>query len=777
MPAREREGGPGAASTTEIADASRTRWGRDALGVAWTVAAAVVVLLPALRPGVSLGPFDLLSRFGLTRQPGVAVHNAVQADQIFYFLPMVNAAWHQVHSGHLPLWNPYNITGLPLAFNWQSGVFSLPALIGYLVPVSHAYAVMVLAKLVIAGTGVYVLCRLLKLGPLAAAFGGTAFELSGPMIVHGGWAMTGVTCWAGWLLAAVVGLLRGTHRFRYVLMLALVLGWAVYGGHPESLVVLGVFVAVFVIVLLVAHARTSGGPVLRPVRDVVIGVVCGCGLGAPLLFPGVQLGLISARRAGTGTPAFSLSHVTNVLAVGLQGTDFRTAAYVGVVVLALAVVGVRASWHQPAVPALVAVAIVSALLTFFSPADKILNLVPGGHTVTWSRAVMLLALALAVLGAIGLEALARPTRQRTSVQWAAGAFGVLGLVTLAMGAAAVLGLAPAIDRHRASLVWPLVQAVVGLGLAGTWLRAPRSGAHSTSRDAVSSRWGPALLVALETAFLLNAGIPFWSVSSTYFPTNPAITELQHTVGTSLVGYGGCRSFRYLTPSKAEVGIRPDANIGYQLHEFAVYDPILPARYFRAWKAISGERTPPALEQIGIFCAQITTVAEARVFGVGYVLEPVGRFGPAGSVLVGGFGGEALVSVPGSAEATAIAVPARGATLPTEAPGTPVPVTHPDPASWRVLVDSPTAAVVRLRLTNVPGWQATVDGKPVALHPWASGSMLEVQVTPGHHVVEVHYWPSAFSAGIDVGAAVATGLVVTGIGTFVVGRRRRARPAL
>jgi hypothetical protein len=293
---------------------------------------------------------------------------------------------------------------------------------------------------------------------------------------------------------------------------------------------------------------------------------------------------------------------------------------------------------------------------------------------------------------------------------------------------------------------------------------------------VFSRWGPALLVVVETAFLLSAGIPFWSVSRTYFPTNPGITELQHIVGTNLVGYGGCRSLRYLTASKAEVGIRADANIGYQFHEFTVYDPILPAAYFRAWTAISGERTPATSEQLGIFCAQINTVAEARVFGVGYVLEPIGRFGPLGGVLVGGFGGEVLVSVPGSGEATTTPVPARGATLPTEAPGTPVPVTHPGPASWRVLVDSSTAAVLRLRLTNVPGWQATVDGKPVALHPWADGSMLELQVSPGQHVVELRYWPSAFSAGIAVGVAVATGLVVTGMGTFVVGRRRRARPA-
>ena len=97
-------------------------------------------------------------------------------------------------------------------------------------------------KLVIAGTGAYVLCRVLGLGPLAAAFGGTAFELSGPMIVHAGWPHTSVTCWAGWILAAVVGLLRGRHRMRQRVMLAVAVGFAVYGGHPESLVVMGVAV-------------------------------------------------------------------------------------------------------------------------------------------------------------------------------------------------------------------------------------------------------------------------------------------------------------------------------------------------------------------------------------------------------------------------------------------------------------------------------------------------------------------------------------------------------
>ncbi len=765
---------PGPAVTAESVQPQprRSPWWHDGLGLAWTVAAAVLVLLPALRPGVSLGPFDLLSRFGLTHQAGVSVHNAVQADQIQQFVPWTDLAWHLVHNGHLPLWNPDNVLGMPLAFNWQSGAFSVPALVGYLVPVSHAFTAAVLTKLVIAGTGAYVLCRVLGLGPLAAAFGGTAFELSGPMIVHAGWPHTSVTCWAGWILVEAVGLLRTTHRMRNITLLAVAIGAAVYGGHPESLIVTGLAMTVFVVVVLAFRGRAARGPVLRPLVDLLIGTVCGFALGAPLLFPGVQLALLSARGKGTGAPAFPLSHAPNLLAVGLQGSDFRTAAYVGVVVVALAVVGTRLSWHRREVRGLAAVVVVTGLLTFVSPVDHLLDLLPGAKTVAWSRSVMLLALALAVLAAYGIDALARAATDRKALVWTAGSFGVLAAVVLGLSVAGKLGLSSTVARHETSLVWPGVQAGVGLALAGAWWWSSRPAAHSATGTRPAVRWGGALLLALETGFLLSAGIPYWSVSPTYFHTNPVITALQRTVGSDLVGYGSCRSLRYLNGSKAGVGILPEANIAYGIHEMAVYDPILPSSYYRAWLALSGQDTAPQLQQLGVFCARILSVTQAQGLGVHYLLEPPGRFGPSG--VVGVFGDEALVSIPGAAEATSTPIPPGEAALPTDAPGTPVPVTHPDPASWRLVVHSSTTSMVRLRLTAVPGWHASIDGRPLALRSWASGLMLEAKVGPGEHVLVVHYWPDAFTAGIVVGAGAAVGLVVTASAGVVVRRRRRRR---
>src|ERR1700688_1476349 len=164
----------------------------DLLGLLLVAAAAVAVLAPALFHGGSLGPFDLLSRYGVTRRSGVTVHNAQTTDQIAQLIPWTTLAWTQVHHGQLPLWNPYSALGMPLAFNWESAPFSLPVLIGYLFPVRLAYTAQVIGTVVIAGTGVYVLGKVLRLGILGCMTAAVIFELSGPFIGLLGWPLSSV---------------------------------------------------------------------------------------------------------------------------------------------------------------------------------------------------------------------------------------------------------------------------------------------------------------------------------------------------------------------------------------------------------------------------------------------------------------------------------------------------------------------------------------------------------------------------------------------------------
>ena len=193
----------------------RSRWRRalpDVLGLAWVVAAGMALLLPALIHGIYLGPYDILGTNGLTAQHGVVVHNFSLRDQITLFIPFTEQAWTQVHQGHLPLWNPYNGLGMPLAFNWESAPFGLPALVGYVVPLRFAYTVGVLVTVVVAGTGGYVFGRVLRLGVIASAFIGTVLVLSGPMVGLLGWSATSVGSWMGWLFATAILVLRGERR-------------------------------------------------------------------------------------------------------------------------------------------------------------------------------------------------------------------------------------------------------------------------------------------------------------------------------------------------------------------------------------------------------------------------------------------------------------------------------------------------------------------------------------------------------------------------------------
>ena len=67
-------------------------------------------------------------------------------------------------------------------------------------------------------------------------------------------------------------------------------------------------------------------------------------------------------------------------------------------------------------------------------------------------------------------------------------------------------------------------------------------------------------------------------------------------------------------------------------------------------------------------------------------------------------------------------------------------------------------VLRLRLTDEPGWHATIDGRPLALVPYA-GVMLQARNPPGNHIVELHYWPETFTAGLILAAGCVLVLMI------------------
>ncbi len=773
---------------------SLRRWLPDCLGVLVVIGAALAVMVPALARGSSIGPFDLLASSGLTKAPGVLMHNPTLADQIQEMIPWSQLAWTQVHQGHLPLWNPYSVLGMPLAFNWQSATFSLPALVGYLFPLRLSYTVQVVLTPVIAGTGVYVFGRVMRVGILGSAFAATAFELSGPFMAWLGWPIEGVMSWMGWIAAAIVLVMQGRHRVTGVVMLALSLALAVYAGEADALTVLVLALLLFVSVLFLLKIPALGGsgPVLRPLGDLVAASAAGAMLAAPLALPGIDLvssSVRGARRNAQGVPGTLIEHL---LVEGYNGSPLAghvffgtqtfyqdSLAYVGVIALALAVVAVATRRRRPEVVALAVVAVASTAVAFAPPVLSLVSLFPRLSAVGWQLALVPLAFSVTALGGVGLDVLVHSWRRRDVRLWTAGSFAAL-LVLLGVIRLVSLGghLTPQEASERAwSFVWPTALCVLGLLVVGALSLVDRRLRYQPGPSPLSARvvgrWAGALLLAGEVSFLLVTGAPMLSSSPSYLTPTPAVNALKSAVGPSLVGWGLGSCYGVGGGIGHGLGIAPDVNVAFEVHELAVYDPITPNTYDRSWHRLTGgwASYAAAIGFTSWYCPAVTNATWARLYGVSYILEKAGAAGPTGAVFDEKIGDETLYRVPGAALATLTPAQADGQMPDDEAPGTPVTVTHPNPSTWRMSTDASTPQVLRLRLTDVPGWHASIDGRPLTLAPFA-GVMLQARIPQGRHTVQVTYWPTSFTEGIILAVVAALGLSgLVGVSAFRRYRRR------
>ncbi len=371
-----------------------------------------------------------------------------------------------------------------------------------------------------------------------------------------------------------------------------------------------------------------------------------------------------------------------------------------------------------------------------------------------------------VLSGVGMDVLVRHHDRRRVRRWAGAGFGVAGVVLVALWLVGRGHLPPAEAAIRnTSFVWPLVATAVGLVVVGILALVDRRTADDP-RDGVSvtavGRVAGISLLMVETAFLVASGAPLWTSSATPFAPSRAVVALKSAVGNSAVGFGAPLCF--FPPG---LGILPNAQLGYGVQELGLYDPLIPSTYFTSWTALT--HTSAGNRRDFLYCPSVTTAAQARLYGVGFVLEPTGAKGPQGGVYDRTIGGEDLYRIPGAAPATLTPLPRAGVVPPADASGRPVEVTHPNPASWRLVTGAARTGMLRLRLTDVPGWHATIDGRSVPLSRFA-GTMLQLEVPAGRHLVELNYWPSAFTLGLVLAGCAVVGLVGASTLSWVLRRR-------
>jgi hypothetical protein len=342
--------------------------------------------------------------------------------------PWLDYQAREVHAGRLPLWDPNLWAGQSLIGQVQPGtanplnwiLFALPLRDGHIpIPTLHWYWVLIHW---LAAAFCYWLCRDLKAGVLPSLLGASIFALTGFM---------GHTEWPQMLMSAVpiplilmffARMVRGERPLSSAALCGAALGAAFLAGHHNIPIYTAVLMSALWLWFLASRRRDRKAWTSAAVFLVVFPLVS-----AFQALPAIEYGRHAMRWVGTSEPLkwndkvpyevharFSLppGSVPGVAVPGMA-SGLQANPYVGFVAISLALTGVVLGWRSREVRLFAVVSLAGLLLAL------------GGHTpvhrlayewipmVEKARypimAIVLCQLGIAVLAALGLEAL--PSRR------------------------------------------------------------------------------------------------------------------------------------------------------------------------------------------------------------------------------------------------------------------------------------------------------------------------------------------------------------------------------
>jgi O-antigen/teichoic acid export membrane protein len=387
--------------------------------------------------------------------PGAVPHNGLISDMVLQNYPwklILQEAWRQ---RELPLWNPYEMAGLPYLGTGQTGaLYPFTALFLILGPL-RAYGWYSALHQFLAATLTYGFGRRLGLGRMSSAVAGIVFAFSFFLTVSYIWPMVlGAAIWLPLGLWSLCGLARAPEKggFARALTTDLPLGalattLSILGGHLE-ITFYATFAVVLYAVYLGARLWLSGerGASGRFVLAAGLAVGLGVLVAAVQLAPFLEVLSANNRQGDTtyrqvisyalprrqvlgllvpdffGNPAIhdyldlttlkptNITH--NALGAPIDNVFWRpknyveAGGYVGVVPLLLALVGALRSRHRERW-FFIGLAALSALLAFGTPLYALIyyGLPFFSQLRTPFRWLYLLDFAIAMLAGLGMEAL------------------------------------------------------------------------------------------------------------------------------------------------------------------------------------------------------------------------------------------------------------------------------------------------------------------------------------------------------------------------------------
>jgi hypothetical protein len=498
---------------------------------------------------------------------------------------------------HLPLWNPYQSYGAPLAAGMQSQSYYPLFLLFALDPGPRTCNFFILSRFLLTGLCAYLYLRLfLPFVPSIA--GGIACMLSGYYILFYNMPELSVNILVPALFLATERLLR-EQSTRNVMLSVAVTFLAIVGGMPESTFLVLAFGCVYFLFRVAVGPRTRAAVVTR-LKYFIFAQTLGLALAAFLLVPFfefMRLSFDSHQPAnlhgvivGLKHDVFGVSLFTYVIpalfgpaqrsiGAGLPGV-FVLRGFMGVVQVLFAVVAVGSLIRKPKAGLTLfffASALAIVLKRYGAPLVNWIGYLPFCQLIVFPKyEEPLLAFALAVLCACGMHQVFEGTVSRRRLALSL-------LIVFAVLAAAPAFSLPAILAAKA----PPHEFYVSLAGAGAVLFVATLVLLGPVRPA-SVTWLPAALLALLTAEMAGNYI------------YPVYYLLTSSAGDDANPYRGAPYIDYL---KARIGAQErivgrdlilSANwpSSFQIGDIRGVDALYYRKYFRLIRFFLREEIPP-----------------------------------------------------------------------------------------------------------------------------------------------------------------------------------------
>ncbi len=695
-------------------------------------------------------------------------------DMVYMEIPRLEFQAREMHRGRFPLWDPHIWMGQPLIGQTQPGPLNPLNLLmmlwplddnGYLrIRVLNLHFVLMHA---VAALGPFWLCRELKRSRTASIIAACAFSFGG-FVGSAPWI--DVLSGALWTPLIALFFLRAARRIRPAESAAwsgLVLGIAWLSGHHE-----------IPLLTSLALGLAWGGVIFRQrgrrlaaMRNAALTFLVAALVAAVQMWPTLEFGRLALRWGPHGPGPFGWkdkipylsSSVYSFTPRGILSIVFPyhdnigdTAAFLGVVVSTLAILGLVTAWRHRVVRwtgALAGASLVYAMGEFTPLHGVLANIVPMLDKARLPvRAIHLTNFSLALLAAYGVDRLLRGHATRWSlritkalaVAGAAILAGVLGwqveasqpLILSALVSIALLGLLAAWTRGRVSRAvccgWMVVLMLAELNttLTRAWLSrfaeksqpyARMLSAHRDLAEALRREPSPVRVRVNDTDLPVNFG-DLHSIDMYEGYLAGVTLNLFHFARHTPTGQRLYGVTHY-------IGRQPDRPDLTRLFEGAGVD------LFRSPNSLGRVRSVHAIETVAEV-KQLAPRLDNPAFDASRIVLLVGTEAPKLETCEGG----------DQVDLDAYA-----------------------PNRVRISADMRCRGMVVLADTFYPGWQAIVDGTPARI--WeAYGAVRGVVVEAGRHQLEFRFRPVSVYAGA---ALSSLGLLAT-LWLTLSGRRRARR---